>query len=218
VGADGRPITAEQVEEVGEHLLKRTYSEPHWSARAGSVMATRREPVRRADRRPPAGGYGSVDRAEARASSSGAAWSRVSGDPAPLLRRQPGVRAEVEALEERTRRRDLMVDDEAVWRSTTRGSPRHHLDATSTPGGRRPGTRLPICYPDLADLTVSRPNDPRTIRRPGCDGHELAWTTSSIRAVSMTGHRQSPLSMLNQLDRRPFSWQVPGCGSNWRPS
>ena len=27
------PITAEQVEEVGGHLLKRNYSEPHWSAR-----------------------------------------------------------------------------------------------------------------------------------------------------------------------------------------
>ena len=33
------PITAEQVEEVGQHLLTRQYSEPHWSARAGAVMA-----------------------------------------------------------------------------------------------------------------------------------------------------------------------------------
>ena len=33
------PITAEQVEEVGAHLLKRQYSEPHWSARGGSVLA-----------------------------------------------------------------------------------------------------------------------------------------------------------------------------------
>ena len=33
------PVTAAQVEEVGAHLVKRTYAEPHWSTRQAAVMA-----------------------------------------------------------------------------------------------------------------------------------------------------------------------------------
>lgn len=36
------PITAEQVEQVGGHLLKRHYSEPRWSARGGQCVADER--------------------------------------------------------------------------------------------------------------------------------------------------------------------------------
>ena len=48
-------------------------------------------------------------------SSSGPRWSRDSGGPGtPSSPANQELRAEVEALEERTRRRDLLVDDETV--------------------------------------------------------------------------------------------------------
>ena len=76
------PITAEQVEEVGQHLLKRSYSEPHWSARAGSVMAYEQVSLygvpivarRRVS-------YGRSTRPRRAPSSSGRRWSRASGRP-----------------------------------------------------------------------------------------------------------------------------------------
>ena len=34
------PVNAAQVEEVGAHVIKRTYAEPHWSARQAAVMAS----------------------------------------------------------------------------------------------------------------------------------------------------------------------------------
>ena len=106
-------ITAEQVEEVGRHLLKRQYSEPHWSARAGAVMAYETgHPVRGADRLRAPGrlrqdqpGRGAGDLPPV------GAGGRPVADPAPVLPRTPASRAEAEELQERTRRRDLVVDD-----------------------------------------------------------------------------------------------------------
>ncbi|HYI55756.1 MAG TPA: ATP-dependent RNA helicase HrpA, partial [Microlunatus sp.] len=34
------PVSAAQVEEVGAHVLKRTYAEPHWSSRQAAVLAS----------------------------------------------------------------------------------------------------------------------------------------------------------------------------------
>ena len=145
------PITAEQVEEVGGHLLKRNYSEPHWSARAGSVMAYETVSlVRGADRRRPPGrlrqdqsGRGAGDLPPV-----GAGRGPVA-DPAPLLRRQPGRSG--------PRPRSWRSGPAAgTWSSTTRSSsasttpgcpPTSPRWPTSTPGGRRPGTQTRICSP-----------------------------------------------------------------------
>ena len=110
------PITAEQVEEVGQHLLTRQYSEPHWSARAGAVMAYEQVSlygVPIVARRRVA--YGSIDPDEARAIFIRSAL--VEGrwrTHHRFFRANAELRAEVEALEERTRRRDLAVDDETI--------------------------------------------------------------------------------------------------------
>ena len=109
-------ITAEQVEEVGQHLLKRQYSEPHWSARSGSVLAYETVSLLGvpivARRRV---GYGKINPVEAREIFLRSAL--VEGQwrtRHPFFAANQALRAEVEALEERTRRRDLLVDDETV--------------------------------------------------------------------------------------------------------
>src|SRR3712207_3859548 len=112
------PITAEQVEEVGQHLLKRQYTEPHWSARSGSVLAYEQVSLLGvpivAQRRV---SYGRINPAEAReiflrsALVEGQWHTRHA-----FFRANTELRAEIEALEERTRRRDLLVDDETVYR------------------------------------------------------------------------------------------------------
>src|ERR671912_73760 len=144
-------ITAEQVEEVGQHLLNRQYSEPHWSARSGSVLAYETVgllgvPIV-ARRRI---GYGKINPAEAREIFLRSAL--VEGQwrtRHAFFAANQSLRAEVEALEERTRRRGPPGGD---------GTP--HVFA--------PGA----------------PDDGVTVR--------------------------VPLSLLNQLDPVPFSWQVPG--------
>ena len=97
------------------------------SASAASVVATERVtlyglPV-------VAGAHGGLRRRSTRSCrascSSATRWSRATGARATLPRRQPRLLEEVEELEHRARRRDIVVDRRgAATTSSTRGSPR----------------------------------------------------------------------------------------------
>ena len=110
-------VKAEQVEEVGAHLLKRTYSEPHWSSRAGSVLAYEQVTLYGipivAGRRV---GYAGINPAEARDIFIRSALVEGSWRTRHrFFARNAEVRAEAEELEEKARRRDLTVDDEVIF-------------------------------------------------------------------------------------------------------
>jgi len=211
-------VTAAQVEEVAQHLLNRSYSEPHWSSRSGSVMAFEQVTLYGvpivAQRRV---GYAKVNPVEAREIFLRAAL--VEGrwhTRHRFVQRNAQVRAEVEELEERTRRRDLAVDDDTVyafydarvpadvtsgaafdaWWKTARHETPELLDLSLADLTTGPaGLALGDAYPDHWDvaghaLAVSyrfSPGDPR-------DG------------VSVT----VPVDVLNQVGPAPFGWQVPG--------
>ncbi|SDU86077.1 ATP-dependent helicase HrpA [Microlunatus sagamiharensis] len=211
-------VTAAQVEEVAQHLLNRSYSEPHWSSRSGSVMAFEQVTLYGvpivAQRRV---GYAKVNPVEAREIFLRAAL--VEGrwhTRHRFVQRNAQVRAEVEELEERTRRRDLAVDDDTVyafydarvpadvtsgaafdaWWKTARHETPELLDLSLADLTTGPaGLALGDAYPDHWDvaghaLAVSyrfSPGDPR-------DG------------VSVT----VPVDVLNQIGPAPFGWQVPG--------
>ena len=111
-------IKPEWAEELGAHLVKRTYSEPHWSKKRAAVMAYERVTL-----------YGVplvVDRlvvlrqgrpgAGAASCSSGTRWSTASGTPgSSSWRRNRELLDEVEELEHRARRRDIVVDEHTLF-------------------------------------------------------------------------------------------------------
>ena len=84
-------IKPEWAERIGAHLVKRTYSEPHWSKKRAAVMAYEKvTPVRRAARRRPA----HLLRLRGPRARPGAVHPARAGlrrvvDPAPLLRPEP---------------------------------------------------------------------------------------------------------------------------------
>ncbi len=211
-------VTAAQVEEVAQHLLNRSYSEPHWSSRSGSVMAYEQVTLygvpivshRRV-------GYAQVNPAEAREIFLRAAL--VEGrwhTRHHFVRRNATVRAEVEELEERTRRRDLAVDDDTVfafydarvpaevtsgaafdaWWKTARHETPELLDLgladlTTGPTGLAVGD----AYPDHWDVA----------------GHALAVSYRFSPGDPRDGVTVTvPLDVLNQIGPVPFGWQVPG--------
>jgi ATP-dependent helicase HrpA len=110
-------IEPEAIEHVAEHLVQRTYSEPHWDAKRGAVMAYERVTLyglplvarRRVN-------YARVEPVLARelfirhALVEGDWQTRhhFFGDNARL-------REEVEEIEERARRRDLVVGDDEIY-------------------------------------------------------------------------------------------------------
>ena len=117
-GRTAARIDPRWVEPLAEHLLRRTYDEPRWEKKRASVVATERvDALRPADRRRPRGRLRRRSTRCSRATCSSAArWSRATGTRATTS--SPTTRAlveEVEALEERARRRDILVDDQTLY-------------------------------------------------------------------------------------------------------
>ncbi|MDN5770076.1 MAG: ATP-dependent RNA helicase HrpA, partial [Microlunatus sp.] len=214
------PVTAAQIEEVGAHLLKRSYAEPHWSTRQAAVLAYETVSLfgvpivarRRVT-------YAKINPFEARELFLPSAL--VEGKWRTRHRffeANQRLRAEAAKLEERTRRRDLVVDDQAIfdfydarvppevvsgahfdrWWKVTRGQRPDLLTLTMddlvvadpTGGGEAFPDHWPVGEHDLAVSYRFSPGDAR-------DG------------VSV----EVPVAVLNQIDEVPFSWQVPGMRS-----
>ncbi|MBD0322347.1 MAG: ATP-dependent RNA helicase HrpA, partial [Aldersonia sp.] len=110
-------IEPEWVERLAPHLLKRTYSEPHWSAKRGAAMAYERVTLygvpivaKRLVN------YGPIDAAVAR--ELFIRHALVEGEwrtDHRFFHRNRELLAEAEELEHRARRRDIVVDDQALF-------------------------------------------------------------------------------------------------------
>ncbi len=107
-------VEPETVEKVAGELVQRTYSEPHWDAKRGAAMAFERVtlyglplvPRRRI-------GYATVDPEESR--ELFLRHALVEGDwqtKHHFVRDNTALRAELEEIEERARRRDLLVGED----------------------------------------------------------------------------------------------------------
>src|SRR5436190_2728218 len=105
------------IEPIAGHLVRRTYSEPRWDRRRGSVVATERVtlyglPVVEGRTVP----YGRIDPALSRELFIRRALVERDWDTRHAFFAQNGrLLAEVSQLEDRMRRRDLAVSDEALF-------------------------------------------------------------------------------------------------------
>ena len=128
--------------------VQRTYSEPHWDAERGEVMAYERVTLYglplAARRRV---GYARVEATLAR--ELFLRHALVEGDWQTrhhFFRDNARLRAELEELEERARRRDLLVGDDEVYQFYDARVPAMlFLRGTSTRGGVSSDTRHRIC-------------------------------------------------------------------------
>src|SRR4051812_14090514 len=211
-------IQPEWVEPLAEHLLRRTYSEPRWDPEGGAVVATERVTVYGL---PIVAGrtvtYGRVDPALSRELFIRRAL--VEGDwraRHDFLAENRRRVAEIEALEERARRRDILAGDEARfaffdervpadvvsgqhfdrwWRDERRARP----DLLTYP-------REVLVAPDAADAL-----DPRA-RPTAWKQGDLVLTLSyrfepGAPNDGVTVH--VPLTALGQLRDVGFDWLVP---------
>ncbi len=218
-------IEADQVEEVGAHLLKRRYSEPHWSARSGSVGAYETVSLYGvpiiAQRRV---NYARIDPVAAReifirsALVEGGWHTRHH-----FYSRNVEMRAKAEELEERTRRRDIVVDDQAIFDFYAARIPAdvvsvRHFDSWWRK--QRPETPALLDL-SLADLvqdssdTDAGAEFPDTWTFGNADGPGALAPLAVDYVFSPGAGRDGvsvnvPVEALNQLDPAPFSWQVPG--------
>lgn len=209
-------VEPEWIEQVGGHALTSSYSEPHWSSSSASVVAYQKVSLYGvpiiADRRV---NYSHVDPVAARqiflrsALVEGGWQTRHA-----FFSRNAEVRAEAEQLEERTRRRDLLVDDQTIYDFYDARIPAEVVSgATFDTWWRR------IDQPHLLDLAIDDLIRDDTAG-PDATTFPDRWQVGDLELpVSYvfdpgSGHDgvtvTIPLAQLNQLTAEPFSWQVPG--------
>lgn len=214
-GRTAARVQPEVVERVAGELVQRSYSEPHWDAKRGEVMAYERVTLYGlplvASRRV---GYARVDPAVAR--ELFIRHALVEGDWQTrhhFFRDNTRLRGELEELEERARRRDLLISDDEVYALYDARIPAEVISARHFDGWWKKQRHH---TPDL--LTFTREDLLHTPDAADTDRPDT-WQTSDI-ALPLTYRFEPgaaddgvtvhvPIDVLARLGGDEFAWQVP---------
>lgn len=215
-GRTAAKIQPEWVEAAAEHLVNRSYSEPHWSTRRGAVMA--REKVLLfgipliADRLVQ---FGRIDPVVSR--DLFIRHALVQGEwrtHHAFFAANQRMIAGVEELEERLRRRDLRVDDETLYAFYDARLP---ADVVSTRHFDSWWKKAKRTDPDLLTFDpamLSNGGDAAEDEFPRewhSDGQSYPLTYAFEPGLSDDGVTVDlPVEQLMAVDDRAFDWHVPG--------
>jgi ATP-dependent helicase HrpA len=211
-------IQPEWAEELAGHLVKRSYSEPHWERRRGAVMAIERVTLygvplvvgRKV-------GYATIDPVLSR--ELFVRHALVEGDwdtRHRFLKANRTLLAELQDLENRARRRDLLVDDETVFSFYDKRIPESVVSARHFDAWWKKARHA---TPNLLTLT------PDDLVRPGAGSVSAEqfpdrWTSGEFTAD--LAYRfdpgaetdglivKLPLPSLTTASGTGLGWQVPG--------
>ncbi|MFH9177914.1 ATP-dependent RNA helicase HrpA [Streptomyces albogriseolus] len=211
-------IEPEWVEPLAEHLLKRTYSEPHWEKDQAAVMAYEKVTLYGvpivAQRKV---NYGRIDPELSRelfirnalVEGDWRTHHKFFADNRKLL-------TEVEELEHRARRRDILVDDETLFDFYDQRIPDHVVSGAHFDSWWKHKRRE---QPDLLDFeremliresadAVTKADYPDTWRQGPLKFRVTYQFEPGADADGVTVH--IPLQVLNQVTDEGFDWQIPG--------
>lgn len=206
-------------EEAGEHLVKRTWSEPHWSKKRAAVLAHERVTLYGvplvADRLV---GYGRIDPVVARELFIRHALVHGEWEARHrFLETNRRLIEEAEELEHRARRRDVVVDEHTLFDFYDAIVPPDVVSGGHFDGWWKQARRT---QPDLLTFDPEMLVHQRAAEeiRPG--DFPDAWREGSLElplhyqfapGAAEDGLRVDvPLATLNHLAGASFSWHVPG--------
>jgi ATP-dependent helicase HrpA len=211
-------IEPEWVEPLAGHLLKRTYSEPHWEKDQAAVMAYEKVTLYGvpivAQRKV---NYGRIDPEVSRelfirnalVEGDWRTHHKFFADNRRLL-------SEVEELEHRARRRDIVVDDETLFDFYDQRVPEHVVSGAHFDSWWK---RKRHEQPDFLDFeremliresaeAVTKADYPDTWRQGPLKFRVTYQFEPGADADGVTVH--IPLQVLNQVTDEGFDWQIPG--------
>ncbi|CAI0829318.1 ATP-dependent RNA helicase HrpA [Serratia quinivorans] len=211
-------IEPEWIEPLAQHLVKHSYSEPHWSKSQGAVMASEKVtlfglPIVAAR----SVNYSIIDPLLCRelfirhALVEGDWQTRHAFFAANLK-----LRAEVEELEHKSRRRDILVDDETLFAFYDQRIPNdvvsgRHFDNWWKNAGKQNSDLLSfekeMLIKDGANQ-VSALDYPNTWYQGNLKLRLTYQFEPGTDADGVTVH--IPLPILNQVEQQGFEWQIPG--------
>ena len=211
-------IQPEWLEKVGGHLLKKSYGDPRWEKRSGQVSAYERATLyglvvysqRRID-------YGKINPQEAREIFIRSAL--VEGDfdtRAPFFAHNQKLIREIENLEHKSRRQDVLVDDELIAAFYDSQLPQDVCNAVGFEQWLKQASRdnPKVLYLSRDDLMrheaagITTELFPKVMRHAGI---EMALTYHFEPGAVRDGVTLAvPLYALNQVSAPRCEWLVPG--------
>ncbi|MET9695622.1 ATP-dependent RNA helicase HrpA [Streptomyces sp. NPDC006529] len=211
-------VEPEWVEPLAQHLIKRTYSEPHWEKDQAAVMAYEKVTLYGvpivAQRKI---NYGRIDAEVSRelfirnalVEGDWRTHHKFYADNRKLL-------TEVEELEHRARRRDILVDDETLFDFYDQRIPEHVVSGAHFDSWWKHKKRD---EPELLDFEremlltekaagVTKDDYPDSWRQGPLKFRVTYQFEPGADADGVTVH--IPLTVLNQVTDEGFDWQIPG--------
>ncbi len=205
-------------EELGGHLLKRTYSEPHWEKKRGAVIALEKVTlfgVPIVSERPV--NFGRIDPATAR--DLFIRHALVQGEwrtHHPFWAANQALLDEAEDLEHRSRRRDIVIDEESLFDLYDERVPAHVVSTAHFDSWWKKEKRT---RPDLLSFSLDMlVHDSAADVRP--DDFPVEWQHGdAVLPLDYTFEPGSdddgvtvdiPVATLNTLTPEDFTWPVPG--------
>ncbi|WP_408642967.1 ATP-dependent RNA helicase HrpA [Acidovorax bellezanensis] len=217
----GRGIAAIEpvwLEEVGAHLLKKQLLDPHWEKKSADVVALERATLyglvvyngRRTS-------FGKVDPQSARELFIRQALVDGGWDTRlPFLQANRKLVAKIEEMEHKSRRQDVLVDDELIYAFYDQQLPQDVFSGATFERWYQPASRE---NPDLLRLTrdelmrheaagITTQAFPKVIKLGGvdCEAQYLHSPGDPRDGVTVT----VPLFVLNQVSEERAEWLVPG--------
>ncbi|MEV7890315.1 ATP-dependent RNA helicase HrpA [Streptomyces sp. NPDC002817] len=211
-------IEPEWVEPLAGHLLKRTYSEPHWEKDQAAVMAYEKVTLYGvpivAQRKV---NYGRIDPEASRelfirnalVEGDWRTHHKFFADNRKLL-------SEVEELEHRARRRDIVVDDETLFDFYEQRVPEHVVSGAHFDSWWKHKRHEQPDFLDFEREMLIRESAEAVTK----DDYPDSWRQGQLKfrvtyqfepgadADGVTVH--IPLQVLNQVTDEGFDWQIPG--------
>ncbi|SCL54986.1 ATP-dependent helicase HrpA [Micromonospora chersina] len=211
-------VEPEWVEPLAQHLVKRSYSEPHWEKKQAAVMAYEKVTLygipivtsRKVN-------FGRIDPALSR--ELFIRHALVEGDwqtHHQFWRDNQRLLTEVEELENRARRRDILVDDETIFHFYDQRIPAdvvsgRHFDTWWKKTRRERPELLTFTRELLINSGRGGVDETDYPDEWRADGVALPLTYTFDPGTPTDGVTVDiPLPLLNQVPAESFDWQVPG--------
>jgi ATP-dependent helicase HrpA len=211
-------IEPEWLEETGGHLIKRHYYDPHWEKKPAQVVAFERSTLHglllNAKKRVH---YGPMNVPESRGVFIRQALVEGEFDTrAPFFAHNLKLIAEIEALEHKARRPDVLVDDELIYAFYDSRIPSHIHNGATFEAWRREAERTDakLLYLKKDDLMRHEAAGITTDQFPpqlkiDSVSFALGYNFSPGRnddGITLT----VPLALINQVSATRCEWLVPG--------
>ena len=211
-------IEPEWLEEVGAHLIKRHYFDPHWEKKAAQVTAYERSTLHglllNAKKRVH---YGPRNVAESRVVFIRQALVGGEFDTrAPFFAHNQKLIADIEALEHKARRPDVLVDDELIFAFYDQRVPAHIHNGATFEAWRKEAERTDakLLFLKKDDLMRHEAEGITTDKFPPqlkIDNVSFALSYNFSPGKNDDGITLTvPLALINQVSAARCEWLIPG--------